>query len=98
MEPTAPRRLVILTEGERWPEHIRQAQARGVRVVALNARLSDRSYRRMRWSGPAARLMTGGLDRVLACSAPDAARCRNSLSCRATAITCPSAAEPASGW
>ena len=40
--------LVILTEGERWPEHIHQAAARGVPVLAINARLSDRSYRRMR--------------------------------------------------
>jgi 3-deoxy-D-manno-octulosonic-acid transferase len=68
--------LVILTEGERWPEHMRQARARGVRVISINARLSDRSYRRMKWFGPAARLMTGGLDRVLACSEHDAARFR----------------------
>jgi len=34
--------LVILTEGERWPEHLRQAQNRGVPVIAINARLSDR--------------------------------------------------------
>src|SRR5690606_36125842 len=27
--------LVILLEGERWPEHIRQAEARGVPVLAV---------------------------------------------------------------
>jgi 3-deoxy-D-manno-octulosonic-acid transferase len=66
--------LVILTEGERWPEHLAQAAARGVPVVAVNARLSDRSFRRMRKIGPWARLLTRGLTRVLAASAGDAER------------------------
>lgn len=68
--------LVILTEGERWPEHIRQAQRRGVPVLAVNARLSDRSFRRMhrvRWAVPA---LLGGITRLLACSAHDAERFR----------------------
>jgi len=39
--------MAILMEGERWPEHLRQAAARGVPVVAINARLSDRSFRRL---------------------------------------------------
>ena len=29
--------LVILTEGERWPEHLQQARRRGVPVVSINA-------------------------------------------------------------
>ncbi len=66
--------LVILTEGERWPEHLAQAAARGVPVVAVNARLSDRSFRRMGKLGPWARLLTRGLTRVLAASAGDAER------------------------
>lgn len=66
--------LAILTEGERWPEHMHQAARRGVQVVAMNARLSDRSFRRMRRLGPLARLLTRGLTRVLAVSADDAAR------------------------
>jgi len=44
--------LAILTEGERWPEHIRQARRHGAAVLSINARLSDRSFRRMsrvRW-------------------------------------------------
>ncbi|HEX2099833.1 MAG TPA: glycosyltransferase N-terminal domain-containing protein, partial [Candidatus Synoicihabitans sp.] len=42
---------VILAEGERWPEHIAQARRRAVPICCVNARLSDRSYRRMRqWS------------------------------------------------
>ncbi|MBC8011057.1 MAG: 3-deoxy-D-manno-octulosonic acid transferase, partial [Burkholderiales bacterium] len=66
--------LAILTEGERWPEHMHQAAGRGVPVVAVNARLSDRSFRRMRRLGPLARLLTRGLTRVLAASAGDAER------------------------
>ena len=66
--------MAILTEGERWPEHMFQAARRGVPVVAINARLSDRSFRRMRRLGPLARLLTRGLTRVLAVGEGDAAR------------------------
>jgi 3-deoxy-D-manno-octulosonic-acid transferase len=47
--------LAILMEGERWPEHIRQAQRRAIPVLSINSRLSDRSFRRMarvRWLVP----------------------------------------------
>lgn len=64
----------ILTEGERWPEHMRQAERHGASVAAVNARLSDRSFRRMRRLGPLARLLTRGLTRVLAASEGDAGR------------------------
>ena len=66
--------LVILMEGERWPEHIHQAAVRGVPVLGINARLSDRSFRRMRGFGPGSRLMLGGVTRLLPCSSQDAAR------------------------
>ena len=66
--------LVILTEGERWPEHIRQAAVRGVPVLGINARLSDRSFRRMKAFPAAARLMLEGITRLLPGSAQDAAR------------------------
>lgn len=66
--------LVVLTEGERWPEHLAQAALRGVPAVAVNARLSDRSFRRMSRLGPWVRLLMGGLTRVLAASAGDAER------------------------
>lgn len=68
--------LVVLTEGERWPEHMRQAAKRGVPVVAINARLSDRSFRRMKMVSSAAHLMLDGLTRVLPCSAHDEKRFR----------------------
>ncbi len=66
--------LVILTEGERWPEQLHQAKRRGVPVVCINARLSDRSFARLKWFRPAARLMLDGITRLLPGSAEDAAR------------------------
>jgi 3-deoxy-D-manno-octulosonic-acid transferase len=45
-------RALVLVETELWPNLIRSAQRRGVRVVLVSARISDRSlprYRRMRW-------------------------------------------------
>ncbi len=69
--------LVILMEGERWPEHIAQARRRGVPVLAVNARLSDRSYSRMKaWRRVAVPLVQRGITRVLACSELDAERFR----------------------
>ncbi|MFP6900539.1 MAG: glycosyltransferase N-terminal domain-containing protein, partial [Opitutales bacterium] len=39
--------LAVMVDSELWPEHMRQARNRGVPVVIVNARLSDRSYRRL---------------------------------------------------
>lgn len=64
--------LAIIAEGERWPEHMRQARNRGVRVLCINARISDRSFRRLRLFPPAASFVLGGIDRLLASSAHDA--------------------------
>ncbi len=66
--------LVILTEGERWPEHLRQAKKRGVPVIAINARLSDRSFRRLKLLPSVARLLVGGVTRLQPGSTQDAAR------------------------
>lgn len=66
--------VVVLTEGERWPEHLRQAMKRGVPVICINARLSDRSFGRIRRFRPAARLMFDGITRLLPGSAEDEAR------------------------
>lgn len=68
--------LVILTEGERWPEHIHQANRRGVPVLCINARLSDRSFRRLRRLGFVRRAVFGGIDRLLPCSVEDERRFR----------------------
>ena len=38
--------IIVLMEGELWPEHLHQARRRRVPVALVNARLSDRSFRR----------------------------------------------------
>jgi 3-deoxy-D-manno-octulosonic-acid transferase len=66
--------LLILAEGERWPEHLRAAAARGVPVLNINARLSDRSFARLKKFPRAAALTFRGITRLLAVSADDAER------------------------
>jgi len=68
--------MAIITEGERWPEHLRQAAARGVPVLCINARISDRSFRRLGRFPPFARFVLGGMTRLLAASEQDAERFR----------------------
>jgi 3-deoxy-D-manno-octulosonic-acid transferase len=68
--------LAILTEGERWPEHLQQARRRGVPVLCINARISDKSYRRMTAARWAVDVMLGGVTRMLPCSEHDAIRFR----------------------
>ncbi len=68
--------LVLLAESELWPEHLAQAARHGVPVVLVNARLSDRSYRRL----SAVRTLAGRLyrkiARILPSSEQDAERFR----------------------
>lgn len=66
--------LMLLTEGEWWPEHLAQAKRRGVPVMCMNARMSDRSYRRMRVIRAVLPSVLSGLTRLLASSAADADR------------------------
>jgi 3-deoxy-D-manno-octulosonic-acid transferase len=66
--------LMILIEGERWPEHLRQAAMRGVPVISLNSRLSDRTFRRLSLLGRGARLCLEGIRLHLAASRQDADR------------------------
>lgn len=68
--------LVILTEGERWPEHIHQANRRGVPVIAVNARMSDRTFERLRRYRFLQRAVLDGITRLLPSSVPDAERFR----------------------
>ena len=45
-------RMLVLTECEFWPNLIRQSKSRGIPVILINGRLSDRSFRgysRARW-------------------------------------------------
>ena len=40
--------LAILVDSELWPEHFRQASKRNIPLMIVNARLSDRSYSRLK--------------------------------------------------
>ncbi|MGA3007881.1 MAG: glycosyltransferase N-terminal domain-containing protein, partial [Opitutaceae bacterium] len=66
----------VLTEGERWPEHMAQAARRGVPLLMVNARLSDRSFRRMHRVKSFVPSLFGRSARILAASEQDAGRFR----------------------
>lgn len=66
--------LALLMEGELWPEHLQQARRRNVPVALVNARLSDKSFRRYQKVAPFAKALFGQLGLILAGSAHDAER------------------------
>ncbi|MDX2185448.1 MAG: 3-deoxy-D-manno-octulosonic acid transferase [Opitutaceae bacterium] len=66
--------VALLLEGERWPEHVTQARIRGVPLLAVNARLSDRSFRRMSRYKRLLASLWRGYTHVLAASQLDADR------------------------
>jgi 3-deoxy-D-manno-octulosonic-acid transferase len=68
--------LAVVAEGERWPEHMAQARKRGVPVVCINARISDRSFARLAKFPAVAAFVLRGMTRVLAGSRQDAERFR----------------------
>lgn len=68
--------LCILMEGERWPEHIHAARRHGVPVVCVNARLSDRSFRRSAKFAWAVRATAGSVARILCAAKRDEQRFR----------------------
>jgi 3-deoxy-D-manno-octulosonic-acid transferase len=68
--------LMVLTESELWPEHLRQARIRGVPVVLVNARISDRSLRRLRKIRWLVRALIPPFRAITAASEIDAARLR----------------------
>jgi len=68
--------LAILMEGERWPEHICQAARRRVPVLSINARLSDRSFRRMWRARRLVPSLLGNITCSLAVSPQDEERLR----------------------
>jgi 3-deoxy-D-manno-octulosonic-acid transferase len=68
--------LAIVAEGERWPEHLHQAKRRGVPVLCINARISDRSFRRLRRLPAVSAFVLDGISRILAGSEQDARRFR----------------------
>ena len=66
--------LCILMEGERWLEHVHQARKRGVPVICVNARLSDRSFRRSLKFRALLRPLAEGITQVLCSSKRDEQR------------------------
>jgi 3-deoxy-D-manno-octulosonic-acid transferase len=66
--------LAVLMEGELWPEHIQQAHGRKVPVLLINARLSDRSFRRHLRMRSLARPFFSKLSGILAGSQTDLER------------------------
>lgn len=66
--------LCVLMEGERWPEHVHQAKARSIPVISVNARLSDRSFRRSLKFRALLKPLALGITRVLCSSKRDEQR------------------------
>ncbi|TVR47816.1 MAG: 3-deoxy-D-manno-octulosonic acid transferase [Puniceicoccaceae bacterium] len=66
--------LSVLFEAELWPEHLHQARRRGVPVLLVNARLSDRSFARLRRVRPLVRGIWQSFHRILPASEMDLAR------------------------
>ncbi|MBR5622891.1 MAG: 3-deoxy-D-manno-octulosonic acid transferase [Opitutales bacterium] len=58
--------LVVQMEGELWPEHLHQARSRGIPVLLVNARLSDKSFRRYQKAGAVARRIFSQIDFICA--------------------------------
>jgi 3-deoxy-D-manno-octulosonic-acid transferase len=57
--------LVVLAEGELWPNFLMNARRLRVPVVMINGRMSPRSYARYRGFGPLPRWLLGHLDLLL---------------------------------
>jgi len=66
--------ISLLMEGDLWPEHIHQGNRRGVPVVLINGRMSDRSFQRYQKVDGAAKWLFGQLSHVFAASSIDAQR------------------------
>lgn len=69
--------LIVLTEGELWPEHLHRASATATPAALINARVSDRSYARYRRVRPLAARLLRKLAVVLPGTDTDAARLRD---------------------
>lgn len=68
--------MLVIVETELWPNLLREARDAGVCVVIVNARLSDRSFRRYRLVAPLMRRVLANVDRIGARSERDADRFR----------------------
>ncbi len=66
--------LAILMEGELWPEHLRQAKERKVPAMLINARMSDKSFKRYSLFPFVSRKIIGKLSKICASSEFDMER------------------------
>jgi 3-deoxy-D-manno-octulosonic-acid transferase len=66
--------LLLIVETELWPNLLRAADESGTRIVLVNARLSDRSFRRYRLVRPFMRRVLENVDQICAQSPTDAER------------------------
>ncbi len=66
--------LAILMEGEIWPEHLHQASARGVPIYLINARLSDKSFKRYSKISALARRLFGKFAKICVSNEADLKR------------------------
>ena len=66
--------LIIFAESEIWPNLLCEAAGRGIPTVQVNARLSDRSFRRWRGLPTLARFLFSSFDLCLAQTQQDAER------------------------
>ena len=57
--------LVFWTESEFWPTMLSEVKARGIPLILLNARMSEKSARAWRWAPAAARRIVRGFDLIL---------------------------------
>lgn len=65
---------IILTESELWPEHLHQARCHNVAAFLVNARISDRSYRRYQRVPAVAASLLRKFDFIYAASSIDCER------------------------
>lgn len=79
---------ILLMEGELWPEHLHQAALHNVPAILLNARMSDRSFRRYLKLAPLARPLLRPLTRILAATDQDALRFQMIVGHNVPVITC----------
>src|SRR6185437_897613 len=79
-------RMLVLAETEFWPNLLHECFRRGIQVVVVNARVSDRSWPRYRKLRALWRPMLRRLARVLAQSETDAERLRT-IGCAAERVT-----------
>jgi 3-deoxy-D-manno-octulosonic-acid transferase len=68
--------VALLAESEIWPEHIWQASVRGVPVILINGRISDRTFRRYKLLGELALPVLEKISHVIASDQISADRCR----------------------